>query len=84
MCDYIFNMNNVDVDINIGDLVRLKGFKLQKASEVPYGLVEKISYKYCNVQWLNKSIADRFALNKVIEKIKLEIIHKASQNPKKV
>ena len=80
MRDYIFNMKNID--INIGDLVRLKGFKLSNPSEVPYGLVEHAgNTKHCKVQWLNKDIANGFALTKLVEKIKLEIIHKASQSP---
>ena len=73
-----------NIDINIGDLVRLKGFKLSDPSEVPYGLVEHAGFpnaKHCRVQWLSKDIANRFALTKLVEKIKLEIIHKASQSP---
>ena len=75
-----------NIDINIGDLVRLKGFKLSDPSEVPYGLVEHAGYptsQHCRVQWLNTNIAERFALTKLVEKIKLEIIQKANQSPKK-
>ena len=71
-------MKNIDIDI--GDLVRLKGFKLSDPSEVPYGLVEYASWR---VQWLNTDIAERFALTKLVEKTKLEIIHKASQSQSK-
>lgn len=76
-------MKNIDIDI--GDLVRLKGFKLSDPSEVPYGLVEYASWRadHCRVQWLNTDIAERFALTKLVEKTKLEIIHKASQSQSK-
>jgi hypothetical protein len=71
------NSNN----ISIGDLVKLKGFKLQEPSEVPYGLVDDASRSYCHVQWINANIAERYALKPWIEITKLEIIHKANQTP---
>ena len=64
--------------INIGDLVTLKG--MTKTNEKPIGMVKKIrATKNLEIFWLNEDMAKRFALVKVVDPKKLEIVSKANQ-----
>jgi len=68
----------------VGDLVRLKGFKRAKPEDVPYGMVmyDKTIYhnKLINVKWLNKDVADRYVLSTYVEVEKLELLQKAQSD----
>lgn len=67
----------------IGDLVRLKGFKVTKPEDVPYGMViyagKGIYYGRgsIKVKWLNKDVADRYVLTSYVLEEKLELLQKA-------
>ena len=70
--------NNNKTNIQPGDLVTLKGMKNLK--EKPIGMVQKKwATDHIEIFWLNKIIANRFALTKVNDSKKLEIISKANQ-----
>ena len=59
--------------INIGDLVTLKGLK--NTDEKPLGIVMKVwATDHAEIMWVNATIAARFALHKVIDPRKLDII----------
>ena len=63
-------------DIKPGDLVTLKG--MNKAKDKPIGMVKrKWTTNDIEIFWLNEEIAKRFAVNKVINYKKLEVISKA-------
>ena len=64
--------------IQPGDLVTLKG--MGKLKEKPIGMVEKKwATDHIEIFWLNERMANRFALTKVNDSKKLEIISKANQ-----
>jgi len=64
--------------INIGDLVTLRG--MTQTVEKPIGMVKKIrATKNLEIFWLNEDMAKRFALVKVVDPKKLEIVSKANQ-----
>ena len=71
------NKNNSTI-IQPGDLVTLKG--MSKLKEKPIGMVEKKwATDHIEIFWLNELVAHRFALTKVNDSKKLEIISKANQ-----
>ena len=71
------NKNNSTI-IQPGDLVTLKG--MSKLKEKPIGMVEKKwATDHIEIFWLNEHMANRFALTKVNDSKKLEIISKANQ-----
>jgi len=64
--------------IEIGDLVTLRGMKKQK--EKPIGMVKRIwATKDLEIFWLNEDMANRFALVKILDAKKLEVVSKAHQ-----
>ena len=64
--------------IQPGDLVTLKG--MSKLKEKPIGMVKKKwATDHIEIIWLNELVANRFALTKVNDSKKLEIISKANQ-----
>jgi len=64
--------------IQPGDLVTLKG--MSKLKEKPIGMVKKKwATDHIEIFWLNELVANRFALTKVNDSKKLEIISKANQ-----
>mgnify|MGYP003647877245 FL=1 len=71
------NKNNSTI-IQPGDLVTLKG--MSKLKEKPIGMVKKKwATDHIEIFWLNELVANRFALTKVNDSKKLEIISKANQ-----
>jgi len=71
------NKNNSTI-IQPGDLVTLKG--MSKLKEKPIGMVKKKwATDHIEILWLNELVANRFALTKVNDSKKLEIISKANQ-----
>ena len=70
--------NNNKSNIQPGDLVTLKGMKNLK--DKPIGMVQKKwATDHIEIFWLNEIIANRFALTKINDMKKLEIISKAVQ-----
>ena len=70
--------NNNKSNIQPGDLVTLKGMKNLK--DKPIGMVQKKwATDHIEIFWLNEIIANRFALTKINDMKKLEIISKADQ-----
>ena len=68
--------NNNNSNIQLGDLVTLKGMKNVK--EKPIGMVrKKWATDHIEIFWLNEIIANRFALGKINDSKKLEIVSKA-------
>tara|TARA_R110000824_G_scaffold180486_1_gene360919 strand:- start:80 stop:307 length:228 start_codon:yes stop_codon:yes gene_type:complete len=64
--------------IQPGDLITLKG--MLSITEKPIGIVKKVFYnKKIEVLWLNKNIAQRYALKKWVAHSKLEVVSKANQ-----
>ena len=71
------NKNNSTI-IQPGDLVTLKG--MSKLKEKPIGMVKKKwATNDVEVFWLNENIAKRFAVHKICDHHKLEIVSKASR-----
>ena len=61
-----------------GDLVALKGMK--KIKEKPIGMIKKRwATSDVEIFWLNEDIAKRYAVKKIIDPKKLEIVSKANQ-----
>jgi len=62
------------MSINIGDLITLKGLKNTK--EKPLGIVIRIwAADHAEIMWLNHDISKRFALHKVVDPKKLDIVN---------
>ncbi len=69
---------NNNSNIQPGDLVTLKGMK--NLREKPIGMVQKKwATDHIEIFWLNEIIANRFALSKIDDMKKLEIISNAVQ-----
>ena len=69
---------NNNSNIQPGDLVTLKGMK--NLQDKPIGMVQKKwASDHIEIFWLNEIIANRFALSKINDMKKLEIISKADQ-----
>ena len=63
-------------EINLGDLVTLKGLSNQE--EKPIGIVKrKTGNKTFEIIWLNEKIATRFALVNTAKSHRLEVISQA-------
>lgn len=63
--------------ISPGDLVTLKGMK--KVADKPIGMVKKVwATKDLEIFWLNEEIAKRYALTKILNPKKVEIVSQAS------
>jgi hypothetical protein len=66
------------IKIEIGDLVTLKG--MSKLAEKPIGMVKKKwATDHIEIFWLNKNIANRFAVKDILEPKKIEVISKVIQ-----
>ena len=64
--------------INIGDLVTLRG--MRNTTEKPIGMVKRIwATKDVEIFWLNDTLAQRYAVSKIIDPKKLEVISEANQ-----
>lgn len=64
--------------INPGDLVTLKG--MTKTNDKPIGMVKKRwATGDLEIFWLNEDIAKRFAVHKILNHSRLEVISKASR-----
>tara|TARA_R100000008_G_scaffold86055_1_gene77708 strand:+ start:8232 stop:8444 length:213 start_codon:yes stop_codon:yes gene_type:complete len=64
-------------DINPGDLVTLKG--MRKVKEKPIGMVKKKwATNDLEIFWLNEDIAKRFAVHKILDPSRVEILSRAS------
>ena len=71
------NDNNQTI-FQLGDLVTLKGMK--KIKEKPIGMIKrKWATQDLEIFWLNEEIAKRYAVKKIVDPKKLEIISKANQ-----
>jgi hypothetical protein len=70
--------NNNQTIFQPGDLVTLKGMK--KIKEKPIGMIKrKWATNDVEIFWINEDIAKRYAVKKIIDLKKLEIISKANQ-----
>ncbi len=70
--------NNNEKNIQPGDLVTLKG--MNNIKEKPIGMVKrKWATNDLEIFWLNDSIAKRYAVHKIYDPRKLEIVSKANQ-----
>jgi len=66
------------IKIEIGDLVTLKG--MSKLVEKPIGMVKKKwATEHIEIFWLNKNIADRFAVKDILEPKKIEVISRVTR-----
>ena len=61
--------------MNIGDLVKLKGFKITNQNEVPHGIISAdLGLDKYKVRWLNEEVALRWTLPAIMPLEKLELI----------
>tara|TARA_Y100000034_G_scaffold81339_1_gene97473 strand:+ start:257 stop:460 length:204 start_codon:yes stop_codon:yes gene_type:complete len=66
------------ININPGDLVTLKG--MSKSKEKPIGIVKKKwSRGVLEIFWVNEDVANRYAVNGIVEVKKLEVISEANR-----
>ena len=64
--------------MNVGDLVTLKG--MSNTKEKPLGIImKKWATDHMEIFWLNENLAQRYAVHKIQEQRKLEIINSARQ-----
>jgi hypothetical protein len=64
--------------INIGDLVTLRG--MRNTAEKPIGMVKRIwATKDVEIFWLNDDLAQRYAVSKIVDPKKLEVISQANR-----
>tara|TARA_R110000824_G_scaffold111218_4_gene259583 strand:- start:2945 stop:3139 length:195 start_codon:yes stop_codon:yes gene_type:complete len=62
--------------MNVGDLVKLKGFSKSHRNEVPHGIITAdLGLNKFKIRWLNKEIASRWAISAIISSEKLELIN---------
>ena len=67
-----------ETNIQPGDLVTLKGMK--KTQEKPIGMVKrKWATGDLEIFWLNENVSKRFAVHKILNRSKLEVVSKANQ-----
>tara|TARA_Y100000310_G_scaffold283855_1_gene306132 strand:+ start:495 stop:692 length:198 start_codon:yes stop_codon:yes gene_type:complete len=65
--------------MEIGDLVKLKGFNIAESNEVPHGLISAdFGLNKFKVKWLDENIATRWALGSIIAGESLEVVNSAS------
>ena len=61
--------------MKVGDLVKLKGFKLSNPNEIPHGfIVANLGLNKFKVRWLNLELAARWAVTPIMPQDKLELI----------
>ena len=61
--------------MKVGDLVKLKGFKLSNPNEIPHGfIVANLGLNKYKVRWLNLELAARWAVTPIMPQDKLELI----------
>ena len=61
--------------MNIGDLVKLKGFKLTNQNDIPHGIISAdLGLNKFKVRWLNEDVAHRWAVPAIIPMEKLELL----------
>jgi len=62
--------------MNIGDLVKLKGFKQSHPNDIPHGIISAdLGLNKYKVNWLNEDIASRWAMPAIMPIEKLELIN---------
>jgi len=62
--------------MNIGDLVKLKGFKTTHPNDVPHGIISAdLGLSKFKIKWLNEKVAQRWALPVIMPIEKLELIN---------
>jgi len=62
--------------MNVGDLIKLKGFDKANQNDIPHGLIAAdLGLNKYKVRWLNEEIALRWAMPVIIEVEKLELIN---------
>ena len=62
--------------MQVGDLVKLKGFNIANPNEVPHGLVSaNFGLNKYKIKWLDEDIANRWALGPIIAAESLEVIN---------
>jgi len=60
---------------NIGDLIKLKGFKKLSINETPVGIISaNLGLNKYKITWTDENIARRFGLTNVMPIEKLELI----------
>ena len=61
--------------MKVGDLVKLKGFKLSNPNEIPHGfIVANLGLNKYKVRWLNLELAAQWAVTPIMPQDKLELI----------
>ena len=61
--------------MKVGDLVKLKGFKVANPNEIPHGfIVANLGLNKYKVRWLNLELAARWAVTPIMPQDKLELI----------
>ncbi len=67
--------------MQIGDLVKLKGFDRTDPNEIPHGLiVANFGLDKFKVKWLNEDLAHRFALHPIMRGSVLEVLSSTVSN----
>tara|TARA_R100000808_G_C2142397_1_gene150190 strand:- start:1445 stop:1648 length:204 start_codon:yes stop_codon:yes gene_type:complete len=62
--------------MNIGDLVKLKGFNTSDQNDIPHGVISAdLGLNKFIVKWLDEGIARRWALPPIMPIEKLELIN---------
>ena len=62
-------------DFDIGDLIKLKGFKKLEINDTPMGIiVAKLGISKYKINWANDKISRRFGLTEIMHASKLELI----------
>ncbi len=65
--------------MNIGDLVKLKGFAKAHRNDIPHGIITAdLGLNKYKVRWLNPEIAQRWAIAVIVPQEKLELINSSS------
>jgi len=66
--------------MNIGDLVKLKGFDKTNQNDIPHGVISAdLGLNKFVVRWLNENIAQRWAVPAIMPIEKLELINSAKE-----
>ena len=61
---------------NIGDLIKLKGFKRLEINETPIGIITaNLGISKYKINWADEKIAKRFGLTEIMHKDKIELIN---------
>tara|TARA_R110000824_G_scaffold29140_1_gene97238 strand:- start:2899 stop:3111 length:213 start_codon:yes stop_codon:yes gene_type:complete len=67
--------------MQIGDLVKLKGFNKTDPNEIPHGLVvANFGLDKYKIKWLNEKLAYRFALMPIMRGSVLEVLSSVEPN----